>query len=196
MKTTYLLQRLGPPRRHTAKLTAVWGRTALTAEALHLLEPICELESMGAYEYEDGTIGRVLFELAQKPLAQTSLTLMPGDYEPNPSRKRMLPPKEKARPTKTPRAPSLPTVTLYVLCPDAQQNEVLVHLRQTVKQSDYDFKRGANLAFALDPVGDLRPRTRGWIDLDNGYVFGLDKPMMSGFYELLTPAVEAATPTA
>ncbi len=191
MMTTYLVQRLhSPPKNdHMALAEQVFGgaNLQLGPEAWKLLQAIFSFDYMGAAEYEFGTIPRCLKALAadRESLVAFEMVVPAKAIEPNwnrrfPARTTKGKPKKK-QPLQTPVAAR----TVYCL---ARQDHV-VHVQETIislASGKLPTKNSSGFPMALDPMSDFDRRTCGWLELDNGYFFFLDKTMWRKTVQLFT----------
>lgn len=198
MNETYLIQRLNPPVKKVGNLfdnlhRAFGGHMLqLTKEAWDLLDPIFTIDYMGAAEYEFGTIPNVLRAMAQAGLVEGYVDIEGRQIKPSWDRKQDH---EKAlkkynaikKRGHTPKKPK-PKMELpedrrvYYLCRKDHEQYVRELIVRAAK-GEVHTKCGHNFDYALDPY-NRAIRTKGWLELDNGFFFFLDEKMWRRTKEL------------
>jgi hypothetical protein len=203
MNHTYLVQRLKskPTSAFMAKATQVFGGGALLLkdEAWNLLQQVFDFDPMGAAEYEFGIIPKVLGALVRDSvqLVTHELTLTRDEIAINYSHKfvhQRAREKEldeakkagvKAKRAKPLKLPPL-TKTVYVLCRADHLQGAIEVIRKMALDKLYT-KNSSNFASTLDPDArysglhtSLRSDLIGWLELDNGFFFFLDKEAFNG----------------
>ncbi len=199
---TWLIQRLLVPheRRGTGPLANAHrvfggGNPGLTTDMWEMLDPIFELDYMGAAEFEFGKIPKVIGELAHdKTLVVGNFVLEAGAYKPSWSRENALrsarlrelddarkagvKPKRASR-SKKARVPGLPDMQdqrVHFLC----RRDHAGYVRDVVQDlaaGRLQLKEGARFSNALDPFDDHDRRYGGWLELDNGFFFFTNEKM-------------------
>lgn len=202
MQTTYLVQRLDqkPKNDFQKKASRVFGggMIGLKEEAWDLLQEHFDLHYMGAAEYEFGTVGRTLHALVldHAKLVTFEVTLQRKDVKLNYQRqhghqmdrrreiatahKAGVKPK-RAKPYKD--ATFVPK-TIYVICRDAHKSRVIETIHELALGKVHT-KENHHFDSALDPVSEWDSKTIGWLELDNGFFFFLDKEAFDGTCKLL-----------
>lgn len=188
MRATWLVQRLLKPRtpRPDGKTHPLdkahrvfgGGMLGLTKEMWDFVDPVFEIDYMGAAEYEFGTIPRVLKELIDAPeLTAFSFVVERKDIAPNEWGRGYLA-RDKRGKKKAPAGPPMPTepATLYVLCRTEHAVEAEARVRGLASDKLKVRDRPA-LERALDPLNDRDRRIAGWFELTNGFFFFTDEQM-------------------
>lgn len=199
---TWLIQRLLVPRenRGTGPLANAHrvfggGMLGLTTDMWELLDPIFELDYMGAAEFEFGKIPKVIGELVHdKTLTVGDFVIKASEYKPSWSREAALrevrrrelddawkagtKPKRASR-SKKKQVEGLPVMQdrrVYYLC----RRDHVRYVHDTVLDlavGKLQLKEGARLSNALDPIDDRDHRYGGWLELDNGFFFFTNEKM-------------------
>lgn len=174
MERSYLIQRLRKPFGRNA-----WGMKdnpfsfggglkngGLSDEAMDLLRGIFSFDYMGSAEFEFGAVPEALQRIAKSDdlVAFTipiTLALVPPHW------------KDKGP------APE-GTATVYVLCREAHREEVFSRIVALATQEGYDkpwpMKEIPQFTFALRPY-EWENDNFGWLELNNGYFFFIDREM-------------------
>lgn len=188
---TWLVQRLGAPPRSelAAKAEQVFGggMLALKPEAWKLLQEIFSIDYMGAAEFEFGTIPNCLKAMAQDhdKLQAFEMVVEAKYIEPNWERTRTARTKRGSPRKKQPVHPPVADRTVYVLCRSNDAEEVRARIRE-LATNKIRLKGGSCFPQALDPISEYDGRTQGWLELDNGFFFFVDKTMWRKTTALLT----------
>lgn len=191
MIDTYLVQRLGPrpPNEMAAKAEQVFGGAmlGLSQDAWKLLQGVFSIDYMGAAEYEFGTIPSVLKAMAadREQLRAVEMVVAPKDIEPNFARGRTARTKKGTPRKKQPVHPPVSAKTVYVLAREAHVEEAKERIRK-LAGGKMRTKMGTNFPTSLDPITEYDGRTTGWLELDNGFFFFLDKAQWRKTALLLT----------
>jgi hypothetical protein len=196
---TYLVQRLNrkPRTEFDAKVSQVFGGVALELkpEAWKLLQNVFDFDYMGAAEYEFGAIPKTLHQLAidNRGLISFEMTLTREDVKVNPDHKFIHQRARDAEIAKARKAGKKPTrakpfkppafdpKTVYVICRARQREGVEAHIK-CLAQDTIHTKCGHYFNKVLDPSSDSKwhAQTIGWLELDNGFFFFIDKESFEG----------------
>ena len=182
MISTYLLQRLKKPvNEKRYSIGRAFSKVSMSEEAWEITKELCEFDYMGAAEYEFGTINTTMHSLAaaaqREGLSSFSFVMRPQDRKLNTSRQRKQP---KLR------FPAPKSVRVMGICQTYRLAEIREHTKSLCSDEyKHNFKRGPLINSALDPIEDWETDLRGWIDLDNDYMFFCDEDMWRGFCSLL-----------
>lgn len=172
MRRTWLIQRLQQPRR--------WGPAGvdnpfsfggglrnggLSDDAMSLLRGVFSFDYMGSAEFEFGAVPEALSGLAQDFNSLTAgslkiqLKTVPKSYRA---------PEDEPEPTGE--------TEVYYLA--RRQHEVEVRKRiRSLATKDYRLKEATRFPAALRPYDEWDGETQGWLELDNGFAFFLDRDM-------------------
>jgi len=208
-RNTYLVQRLIAPFEATSKgdwqekVQRVFGEggggLGLSDEARALFRNVCSFDYMGSAEFEFGAIPKTLNRIyEQQDLTTFEFTLEARHIKPGWWRERSIREaraKELADAKKAgkraPRAkkPKFPEITdrvFYVLGPAGVKNYA-GQLIQNIASGTQRLKQGARFEWVLDPspsddLVDVAPG--GWLELDHGFFFFVDKTMFTRVCEL------------
>lgn len=168
-RRSWLVQRLEAPTQRDNPFSFGGGlrNGGLSAEAMQLLRSVWSFDYMGAAEYEFGAVPQALETLAK---SKTLIAFALHDVEGQPPPKWMLPRGEK--PSKL-----VQSGTVYVLCPSEmrQHVEALVRAEASEVCGTGKIRDGSNLWSAL--FAPASTRVRGWLELDNGFLFFTDREM-------------------
>ena len=136
----------------------------LSDEAMGLLREVWRFDYMGAAEFEFGAVPEALTRLAKsKTLTAFSFTVPLAEVPANWRDKSKTKPSGEA--------------TIYVLCPAEFAEEVEERINGWARNERVDLKEGLHLTAALRPVEKWDSDTCGWLELDNGFLFFLDRQM-------------------
>lgn len=217
MKSTYLIQRLEAPRQtssHTELLNAFSFGGGLSKEAIQLLSTVCSFDYMGAAEFEFGALPKALQAMAahaqSKPptlVAYSQPILPPSKPTLHDGQK---PPSENT-PWRTKGKLDPEQVTFYVVAPAIDRETItqriadLYHYDETTRTYTHDsttYWQGLKERTSIQEAcytqqGLLQHPSRilGWLELDNGYFFTIDKTMWEGFSKLFGVPIPQTTPT-
>jgi len=189
MKQSYEIQRLANPLLGNSPLIALseafsFGgglvNGGLSKDVMHLLNPICGFDYMGSAEFEFGALPKALNAM----VAAGELTAYPLQVK-----------TEDKTPTwfSEDQAGGVCTDVVYVLCPFTQREEVSKRIRRFAQDENLERTRERvclEEAIRIRTKGEHKPRILGWIELNNGYAFFLDKNMWKGFCKLFGVKVE------
>ena len=179
MKDSRLVQRLDPPASNAFGLKdnpfAFGGgmkNGGLSDEAMDLLRGIFSFDYMGAAEFEFGAVPEALSRIAK------SKNLTPWVF--NIQLKKVA----KGWRDKSKKPPE-GAATIYVLSNKDNVDEIQDRIEAWAggksPKGDHGYemhlKENTNIASVLRPCGDYTPQTAGWLELDNGFFFFVDKEM-------------------
>lgn len=190
MRASWLVQRLNEPMPAHALLGkdnpfafgGGYKNGGLSDDAMDLLRGVWSFDYMGAAEFEWGAVPKALGAIAQAADAGTleawsftiQLTAVPKHWRD----------KTETRPTGE--------ATIYVICQDAHREEVEARIREWATANyGLRLKEMPMLAQSLRPDPEYPSRTKGWLELDNGFLFFTDQTMWekaSGLFGLGTAA--------
>ena len=172
MKPTRLIQRLEAPQSVDNPFSFGGGyrNGGLTDEAMDLLRPIFSFDYMGAAEFEFGAVPEALAKLAQ------SKSLVAWSF---PVTKVAAHWKERSK------MPKRIDGTVYAIAPSDWTDEIEERVRGWALKPHSDLKENTRLDRSLDPVDEWDGSTKGWLELDNGFMFFTDPDMWSAAAELL-----------
>jgi len=168
MKRTRLVQRLNPPWEVGVKkgvdnpfnFGGGLRNGGLSKVAMDLLRPIFEFDYMGAAEYEFGAVPEALVVIKE---AAAEGRLVPFTL------------KGLKKP-------------VYGLAPAEIVDEAQAVIRELAKKNhDFRLKEPSLLREALDPNRDPEwpIKAKGWLELDNGFFFTVDKAMFEKLAALM-----------
>lgn len=200
MHDTYLVQRLTRPwrsdRGSAAQPPPVAKRVFLPTttpgtpewkEAATLLHWFIAFDFMGAAEYEFGSVRDAIARLVRDSdqVVASQMVLSANEIPPNHRRDSPVYTKRGKPAKKQPvRAPVVDR-TVYMLCRQADADEVCERIRKLATRR-IRVKMGTLFDLALDPVEEWDSKTVGWLELDNGFFFFLDKDMWTAMTMMLT----------
>jgi hypothetical protein len=191
MIDSYCIQRLRPPPKGDmeAKAEQVFGgaNLLLRPEAWKLLQGVFSFDYMGAAEYEFGTIPRCLKAMAadHEQLQAFEMVLPAKSIEPNWNRERKARTKAGKVAKKQPAHPGIADRTVYVLARKEHVEGVREYLPK-LASGKMRTQSSPRFPQALDPIGEFDNDVCGWLELDNGYFFFLDKAMWEKTAQLFT----------
>lgn len=170
MRRTWLVQRLNPPRSFgplgVDNPFAFGGglrNGGLSNEAMGLLRGIFGFDYMGSAEFEFGAVPEALQGLAKD---HRRLTAWEFDIDGTP---------------------------VYAVARKAHAAEVEERVR-AMAAKDYQFKEATFLPAVLRPdQARYVPDARGWLELDNGFAFFVDREMWAQFCDLLDAKRQAVS---
>jgi hypothetical protein len=147
----------------------------LSEDAMKLLRDIFSFDYMGAAEFEFGAVPEALQLIAQKSGKGelVAFSILPKDKDVGPIYAK------RGENDK----PPLAFDTIYVICGNGDEAEVERRIRLAAKgkegyyrkPGDLSLKEPTRLASVLR--GEEFAKTRGWLELDNGFFFFVDKDM-------------------
>lgn len=185
MKRSWLVQRLKAPRSggflgvdNPFAFGGGLKNGGLSDEAMGLLREIFSFDYMGAAEFEFGAVPEALHAIANNAARYASFALpiplvdVPADWR-----------------DKDP-APGGDGV-IYVLCRADDAAEVQERIRSWATSHRNDLKEPTRLATVLRPFHEWDSGVRGWLELDNGFFFFIDRAMWAATARLF--GIEGAT---
>jgi hypothetical protein len=193
MRESYLVQRLKHPPKKTGgpldKAHRVFGGhgIGLSDEAWDIVDEIFEIDYMGSAEYEFGVFPKTLAAMAdgRSKLVAYELELKRKEVATNEMRKYK---KGKAK-EKLPPKPTEP-VTVYVVCRKEHRDGADEAIRAMAK-GKLRTRDGSHMVSTLDPIEDYEGKIVGWLELNNGFFFTVDKTMWERFCELFEVSADA-----
>ena len=201
MNNTYLVQRLNAPPKSDMhdKIEHAFGGASMInmgPEGFKLLRDVFSFDYMGAAEYEFGTVPKVLSAVVADStrLVATTITIQAANIEPNWKRKYPThTTKGEPKKKKQPKRPTITDKVVYVLCRKEHLPEVEARIN-LLAGGKIRTKMGTAFPNSLDPLDEHDGRAMGWLELDNGFFFFLDRTMWRKTATLFTgtdPAPEA-----
>ena len=174
MEKTWLVQRLNPPfgKGGMDNPYAFGGglvNGGIKPEGMALLRDIFSFDYMGAAEFEFGAVPTALGTLAEKA-SDDELVAFSFEID---VRKDVRPPWRKST-DPNPQAGTM--ATIYVICDRSHASEVESRIRQDAK-AELRLKESTLLSAVLRSEPDWQPQCRGWLELDNGFFFFVDREM-------------------
>ncbi len=169
LKRSWLVQRLSPPRGFSNPFSFGGGlrNGGLSEEAMTLLGSVFSFEYMGSAGFEFGAVPKALQSMALQASSFTasSLTIPLAQVEKSWSDRSRVEPSGDA--------------TVYILC--HQDDLEVVELRILAwaagdRDPDFSTKDRVGLSDVLRP-GNYIPETAGWLELNNGFMFFIDRLM-------------------
>lgn len=190
LNKTWLIQRLNMPFKMKVGNTEIADNPfafggglrngGLSSEAMGLLRDIFTFDYMGAAEFEFGSVPEALDVLA-KAAIKGNLVAHTFEFDKSNIEKDWR--KGAVQATGT--------ATFYVLCQKGDEAEIERRITEWAsKRYNSDLKETTQLANVLDPQG-WDSRTRGWLELNNGFMFFTDEEMFSKTAELFGVKVDA-----
>jgi hypothetical protein len=195
---TYLIQRMNKPHDNTpkgdfmVKADQVFGEGGgglrLSDEARGLFRYVTSWDYMGSAEFEFGALPKALGKMAKSELVVDKFVLEAKHIKRNwwhESRARDArraeikaakdagkePP--RAKPTKL---PELKDPTFYILCVKGWEDYTKALITNLAKDTQ-TLKDSSNMTDVLDPTSSYAADLQGWLDIDNGIFFFIDKIM-------------------
>jgi len=174
MKHSYLIQRLTKPWKDNpenplhklANAFAFGGglmNGGLSKEAMDLFKDVFRFDYMGSSEFEWGAVPEA-FNMIAKSIK---------DYIPY----RIAVEYHKEKYSWNSNDKTLCRKDVYIICKKEWKEEVNKRIKAYAMGKDYDkmgTKEGVQLSYSL---ADEKDRVKGWIELDNGYMFFVDNEM-------------------
>ena len=152
-----------------------------------MLHQFISCDTMGAAEYEFGTFREAIARVARdsEELVAFQMVLKASEIPPN--HRRDIPVyTSRGKPAKKqPVRPPVVDRTVYVLCRLPEADEVRERIRQLVGRR-WRVKMGTRFDLALDPVEKWDAEIVGWLELNNGFFFFLDKDMWTATTMMFT----------
>ena len=170
----------------------------ISEEGWKAIQAICDLEYMGAAEFEFGALPKCLGEMHKNApdLVTFPLVIKRADIKPNwnhehaqrMARRDELTRAKKAG-TKPPRAKKpqparTDDATVFVICRKDDKTEVIEHIK-LMAAGKTQTKRGHGFDSALDPTSEYDSKVIGWLELDNGFLWFLGYEEYVGMAKLL-----------
>jgi len=146
----------------------------LGKKAMNLLKPIFSFDYMGSSEFEWGAVPEALDKISSnhKDYMKFTISIDMKDVKKNYRRTDSKIKKEKLTPQ------SKDFKSIYVICNKNIQKEVETYIRKLAEGNNtIRLKESSMLDNSLDPVEDYDGQIQGWLELDNGFMFFLDKEM-------------------
>ena len=190
LNKTWLIQRLNVPFNTGNALldanTFAFGgglvNGGLSKDAMNLLRPIFSFDYMGAAEFEFGAVPEALNVIAR---AADKGKLVAHSFEFDKSQIQKDWSKDAKQPTGT--------ATIYVLCVKGDEEEIESRITKWASERyNGDLKETTNLAQVLDTGHKHHDlfRTRGWLELSNGFMFFADYDMFKATANLFGVKVD------
>jgi hypothetical protein len=184
MNSSYLIQRLKKPykeiQNEKRKLLQSVGdsfcfgggliRGGLSKEAWDIFKKICRFDYMGSAEFEFGAVPEAFEQIINyrkaEELIATSLPI-PYYYK-----------------TWKDKKPKEGTKTVYIICRNSDKDEIIKRItNMAVGNPKCQTKERILLDEAM-AEGEFAKDIAGWLELDNGYMFFIDKEMFNKFVQL------------
>lgn len=172
MQRSWLVQRLGKPRGNDNPFSFGGGlkNGGLSKEAMELLRPVFSFDYMGAAEFEFGAVPeafqRILNVAQTGELVGFSFEIPLAKVEKNWRDKSETKPKGNG--------------IIFVLCHVDDQEEVKEKIYGWATDpygKTNTLKEVTRLSNALRPFDKWDSDTKGWLELDNGFMFFVDEVM-------------------
>jgi len=170
MRRSWLVQRLQKPRQvfgmdNPFAFGGGLRNGGLSDDAMSLLRGIFSFDYMGSAEFEFGAVPEALSGLARDSDALTAgslkiqLKTVPASHRA---------PKDDPEPTGE--------TEVFYLARRQHESEVRKRIRDLAKK-DYRLREATRFPAALRPWDKWDSETVGWLELDNGFAFFLDRDM-------------------
>lgn len=173
MKNSWLVQRLTTPRGYDNPFAFGGGlrNGGLSDGAMDLLRDIFSFDYMGSAEFELGALPNTLQSLAADAdkLVSYSFSVPLADVPAHV-------PETQQDFDITASAPTGYT-EIFVICRQAHAQEVSRRIVSWTKEMYPPLKEALRLTPALRPYSEWDTDVRGWLELDNGFFFFLDRDM-------------------
>jgi hypothetical protein len=167
MRESYLIQRLHKPQsweiagKKTDNLFAFGGgliNGGLSKDAMKLLRDICSFDYMGSSEFEWGAVPTALQFIAEQA---GNKNIVLGELHFNIKE------------------------VIYWIAPKDYEKEVKIRITK-LRKDEYAWqkKEYCGLQDYFDKSDEYHKRNVGWLELDNGYAFFVDKEMAEKFFRL------------
>lgn len=180
MESSYLIQRLKKPyggsvfggKDNPFSFGGGLRNGGLSDEAMDLLRGVFSFDYMGAAEFEFGAVPNALQRIAANAhkFHAFSFTFPLSKVKQGWRDKSTEPPTGDA--------------TIYVICKIEDDKEIKARIQNNASGKDGRLKEMTMLSNSLRPDGDWDPGVLGWLELDNGYFFFIDKEMWEKTSEL------------
>lgn len=168
-KRTRLIQRLKKPYPNDKLLNALsFGGGLLNGginkQAMELINDVFRFDYMGAAEFEFGAVPEAMQRLLKEEKVKTTINIKASDI-----RSRWVSKRDKV---------SYKDIEVYILCAKNELDDVEKIVRSVFNgEKDLDLKCGSDAARSVDiNTEDIR-KSHGWLELDNGFFFFVDKEM-------------------
>ncbi len=181
MEKSYLIQRLKTPVDTNNILSKIvnafsfgGGLTngGMSKEAMDLLSPIFSFDYMGASEYEWGVVPKVLERIVKNI----------KNYVPEKIEVAYKYGHEYSFLTEKKRGTKFGKNIVYILCPKEDISEIKDRISDwAIGKSETRDSIGLDASLAVPD----KTRVRGWLELDNGFLFFTDKEMFEKLCKLL-----------
>lgn len=155
MKNTYLIQRLRDPLNSPlANLFSFGGglkNGGLSDDAMNLLKEIFSFDYMGSSEFEWGAVPNALYFIAEQA-SKNNIICNKINIKNN---------------------------DIFYLCPKNYEEEVKDRITKLYidEYKNFRLKEPCNLKDVFESKYDFMKKTKGWIELNNGFMFFVDKEM-------------------
>lgn len=175
--SSYLIQRLKRPYKVENKLTALANafsfgggllRGGLTKEAYEAVSKVCRFDYMGSAEFEFGAVPEAFKKIANYNEELIGFSV-PIDYQYKSWHDKDL--KEG-------------TKLVYIICKASDKDEIIKRIKNMAVGNPDRTKERICLDEAM-AEHEYAKEIVGWLELDNGYMFFIDKQMYEGFMKLL-----------
>jgi hypothetical protein len=179
--SSYLIQRLEPPFENPGPLGdnpfsfgGGYKNGGLSDEAMSLLNGIFRFDYMGAAEFEFGSVPKALNKIAK---AAESGDLDAWEFEVLYSKIKAPDCWRKGEEEINPPAPRS-RATLYAIAPGEWREAVEDRVAALASKKPPHLKEWTMLPQVLRPTNtEYQPTVRGWLELDNGFMFFADRTM-------------------
>lgn len=170
MKSSWLVQRLKKPYKRDNPFAFGGGlrNGGLSDEAMEILRGVFSFDYMGAAEFEFGAVPKILQEMARSADVYEAFSFT------FPLAKVAKGWRDKSE------GDPIGDATIYVICHKDDKKEVQKRIMSwAAKQYDpkNQLKEMTMLPQTLRPDSDWETGVEGWLELDNGFFFFLDKEM-------------------
>jgi hypothetical protein len=160
MKRSWLIQTLLEPNFNELFNIFSFGGGLINGgfgkEAMNLIRNVCSFDYMGAAEFEWGAVPNTFRFLAEQSIKRN---LSVGELTLN---------KDEV---------------VYYICPKPYEKEVIERIK-LLRKGEMQLKCGIGFDRYFEPLknsGEYYTRRKGWIELDNGFMFFVDKQMYENF---------------
>jgi hypothetical protein len=169
MERSYLVQRLSKPRAVDSPFAFGGGykNGGLSDNAMDIIRTIWSFDYMGAAEFEFGAVPKALQRMAENAhnLRADTLEIPLNEVEADFRDKRGS-------------LASDATSAVYIIAHKDHMDEVKDRIRAWAReQYNRDLKEMTRLASSLRPYHEWDDEIRGWLELDNGFMFFVDREM-------------------
>jgi hypothetical protein len=201
-KKPWLIQRLNRPFKSDSgmlgRLAGAFSfggglvRGGFSKEAWEIVKQLYDFDYMGSAEFEWGEVPKAFHKLMlnAKNLSTFSFEVDRSKYPDKWNTKRIVSYHEKGK-KKIKKVP-LPTgmQTIWVICLEGQSKEVTEFILNDLdttynERASFNLKEATNIAYMMDPIDGYRNRLVGWIELENPFMYFIDKEMYEGTMKLI-----------